>query len=330
MGLADSFHRLFTRPASAGNALPADRPLANPPETPTREQVQAAVEVLRRTHFREIQTLGFQFRPADFYCPLDELDFLEANPDLWKGEEPCAGIDWNIEQQVATARIVGRHVRDLADVPEHPRPNDGLHFHWQNDFWNGADALVQYGLVREWKPRRYVEIGCGWSSLLLARAIQANAARTEVVQIEPYPNQRIFERLPVEWTHHRTILQRAPLELFDRLEAGDVCFYDGSHCARTASDVNWFFFRVLPRLASGVYVHLHDIFLPESYPAQWIFERGQTWNEQYLLQAFLMNNDAWEIVIANRYLWLREGNLLDELYQGVQPSWGCSFWLRKR
>jgi hypothetical protein len=93
--------------------------------------------------------------------------------------------------------------------------------------------------------------------------------------------------------------------------------------------VNWFFFEVLPRLKAGVYIHLHDIFLPLAYPEQWIFERGQTWNEQYLLQAFLMHNRSYEIVIANRYLWCQRRALLDELFGQVQPSHGCSFWMRK-
>jgi predicted O-methyltransferase YrrM len=202
-------------------------------------------------------------------------------------------------------------------------------FYWRNDFWGNADALVQYGLCRSRRPRRVIEVGCGWSSLLLARALEKNKAPYEVVQIEPYPRRTLLEALPDHWELHETILQKAPLELFDRLEQGDVLFYDGSHCSKVASDVNWFFFRILPRLKPGVLIHLHDISLPYEYPVPWIFERGQTWNEQYVFQAFMMHNSAYKILIANKYLWHHCGQLLDGFYKGVQPSYGASVWMEK-
>jgi predicted O-methyltransferase YrrM len=298
-------------------------------DAPSDREIEAALAVLQRLPAREVQKRGWNFQRADYYSPLNDLAFLEANPDLWSGEEPTPEIDWNHAAQVATARRVADYVEELRDIPNDPVPGDPTRFCWNNNFWNAADALVQYGLARAGRPKRWVEIGCGWSSLLLARALEKNDTPTEVTQIEPYPNPALFAAVPPSWKQHRTILQRAPLELFDALEPGDVCFYDGSHCVRAASDVNWFFFRVLPRLRNGVLVHLHDIFLPESYPTEWVFERGQTWNEQWLLQAYLMSNPAVEILIANRWLFRREYALLRDLYQDVQPPWGCSFWFRK-
>lgn len=294
------------------------------------ERIRDAIALLREVPARDLQRLGVHFQPADFYSPLNLLDFLDENRDLWAGLDPCHGIDWNHEGQIENARRVARWVEELRDVPHDAPPGAGPVFCWNNHFWNNADALVQYGLARELRPRRWVEIGCGWSSLLLARALAANGSPADVDLVEPYPRREIFATLPSTWRHHEVGLQRAPLALFERLEAGDVCFYDGSHCVTTGSDVNWFFFQVLPRLAPGVWIHLHDVFLPEPYPEEWIFERAQSWNEQFLLQAFLMHNPDYEVAIANRYLWRREAKLLDELYRGVQPSWGCSFWLRKR
>src|SRR5258708_6328530 len=125
------------------------------------------------------------------------------------------------------------------------------------------------------------------------------------------------------------MLQQAPLDIFDSLKAGDFLFYDGSHCAKAASDVNWFFFRLLPRLQPGVIIHLHDIHFPEDYADDVIFTRGQTWNEQYVLQAFLMHNAAYRILLANRYLFHRRKGALEQMCQGVQPAVGCSFWMEK-
>jgi predicted O-methyltransferase YrrM len=287
----------------------------------------SALDRLRRVGFRKLQGLGYHLQPNDFYTPLNDCAFLDANRDLWTSLTPVTDIDWRREQQFAVAEEIGRFVDELRDVPERTdRPGT---YCWDNGFWNNADALVQYGLVRSRQPLRYLEIGCGWSSLLLARALGRNVRPCSVDLIEPYGNDEMLAALPREWTRHRTILQRADLALVERLGPGDVLFFDGSHCAKAASDVNWFFFRLLPRLRPGVLIHLHDIFLPDDYPEEWIFERGQTWNEQYLLQAFLMNNKTYRVLIANRYLYRAGRETLDRLYRGVQPSFGCSFWMEK-
>jgi hypothetical protein len=94
---------------------------------------------------------------------------------------------------------------------------------------------------------------------------------------------------------------------------------------RTASDVNWFVFEVMPRLAPGVHVHVHDILFPEDYVDRWIFEEGLSWNEQYLIQAFLMHNDAYEVAIANHLLYCERRAEIDELH----GEDGHSLWLRK-
>jgi SAM-dependent methyltransferase len=79
-----------------------------------------------------------------------------------------------------------------------------------------------------------------------------------------------------------------------------------------------------------VLIHIHDISLPQEYPPPWIFDRGQTWNEQYVLQAFLMHNQAYKILIANRYLFCHRQNELENLFQKIQPVYGSSFWMEKR
>ena len=297
-------------------------------ETHSASTVSAAIEVLKRTPFSEIQRAGYHFQANDFYSPLNDVAFLKDNLDLWKQRPSPSSIHWNTEGQLAIARKVGRYAEELRDVPKDQQPGK-LEYCWNNPMWNNADALVQYGLLRDLKPKQIVEIGCGWSSLLMQRALERNQVPCQVTQIEPYPNPALFKFFPKDWQLRRTPLQRVPFEVFESLQAGDICFYDGSHCAKVASDVNWFFFEVLPRLAPGVIIHIHDIFLPDDYPDLWIFERGQTWNEQYLLQAFLMNNTDYKILIANRFLYKTNAKALEEFYLGVQPSYGCSFWMQK-
>ncbi len=89
-------------------------------------------------------------------------------------------------------------------------------------------------------------------------------------------------------------VERCPSYVF-QLAAGDVLFVDSLHVLMTGGDVAFEYLEVLPRLAPGVLVHIHDIFLPYSYPSQWLLER-RFWTEQYVLQAFLTFNSAFEVL----------------------------------
>ena len=87
--------------------------------------------------------------------------------------------------------------------------------------------------------------------------------------------------------------------------SGDVLFLDGSHRAFTGSDATVFFCDVLPRIAAGVLVGIHDIFLPDDYPEPFI-ERH--YSEQYLLAALLIGRPEWmELVLAADYVSKRPG-----------------------
>lgn len=292
---ADPVYRAWVKRRS-GEAPPA--PATSTP-APPGDEVDRAIEVLRATPFQEIQRRGWHFQPDHFYWPLNDVTFLEENRGLWHGRGMPADIDWDLEAQRELEVKLRAYAHELDDVPEEPDPAGPARFAWHNNAFGGADALAYYGLVRELKPGRVIEVGCGWSSLLLQRAVPAH---TQVTQVEPYPDRRLLDALPADWERHESILQHAPLELFESLEAGDVLFYDGSHCVHTASDVNWLFFEVLPRLAPGVWVHVHDVFFPDDYHDEWALQEGLSWNEQYLLQAFLMHNEAYKVRLANHML----------------------------
>ena len=175
-------------------------------------------------------------------------------------------------------------------------------FVWENGAFDGGDAYAYYGLVRDLRPRRVIEVGSGWSSLVLARALTANSEPCEVTLVEPQPDWSVLGELPEGWQVLQHVVQDVDLALFEQLQSGDVLFYDGSHCVRTGSDVNWIFFEVLPRLPAGVWFHVHDIAWPSDYAVEWVFDEGLSWNEQYFLQAFLMNNSAYRVRLAMRML----------------------------
>lgn len=293
------------RPSASGGP-PSPGPLLD-------VEVERALALLAAMPFEELQRRGWHFQPNHFYWPLNDVDFLRASHELWHDRGLPRGIDWDLDAQLALAAELDGYRRELADVPREPRPGR-VEFVWENNAFGGADAVVYYGLVRQRRPRRVVEVGSGWSSMLLARALVANEAPCAVTLVEPEPNPELFAVLPAGWDVRRSILQQADLALFERLERGDLCVYDGTHCVRTGSDVNWFFFEVLPRLAPGVVVLIHDVLFPEDYYDRWIFDEGLSWNEQYLLQAFLMHNRGYRMLIANHALWTERRAEVDALH----------------
>ncbi|HEY2052571.1 MAG TPA: class I SAM-dependent methyltransferase [Solirubrobacterales bacterium] len=305
------------------------QPAAKAPGDPIAD----AIEVLRATPDAEIQRRGWHFQQRDFYSALNDFEFLEANPDLWHDRALPRGVDWDLDGEMRKIREIAPYAAELAEVPD-DLPEGPPRYHWRNHFWTGFDVLVHYCLMRDAKPRRVVEIGCGWSSLLLAQALGENeregTPQAVVDQVEPYPRTELLRALPSHWNLHESILQRAPLLPFEALEDGDVCFYDGSHVAKPGSDVVWFFAEVIPRLKPGVIVHFHDVFWPHEYPDSWIFERGQTWNEQYVLQAFLMYNSDFKPLICNQALMAGYPAELDDLFASIAPvAGGGSVWLRR-
>lgn len=215
-------------------------PSANPPDLRPGPSIDQAIEVLASASTREVQDRGYHFQPRDYYSALNDLPFLDENADLWHKRPLPPGVTWDLDAQLDEVRGLAPYLQELVEVPMDPPPGPPA-YHWDNAFWRGADALVHYGLLRKSKPRRVVEVGAGWSSLLMADALRRNeeegAKPTEVTQIEPYPRRELLSALPDHWMLHDVILQRADMALFDSLEDGDVCFYDGSHVA--APEATW-------------------------------------------------------------------------------------------
>jgi hypothetical protein len=149
-----------------------------------------------------------------------------------------------------------------------------------------------------------------------------------VTLIDPGPPWHVLGELPDTWRVEPSILQNVDLEIFSRLEAGDILFYDGSHCLRTASDVNWMFFEVLPRVPPGVWIHVHDVHWPRDYAEQWIFDEGLSWNEQYFVQAFLMHNSSYRPRLGSVMVYHQKGAELEGLFPTNIDN-ASSLWLEK-
>jgi predicted O-methyltransferase YrrM len=197
---------------------------------------------------------------------------------------------------------------------------------FDQDWFPRLDAAAAYALVRGERPRRIVEIGSGHSTRFLARAVADGSLATEITCIDPAPRATITA---LNVRHRPELFAAVDPALFAGLAAGDILFIDSSHVAMPGTDVDRLFLDVLPRLAGGVLVHVHDVLLPDAYPPEWAW-RG--YNEQLLVGALLQGN-AYEIVFASRYAATRMAQRFAGSVLAALPlpagAHETSLWLRK-
>ena len=273
--------------------------------------------ITARKLFPLFEKLGIHVTRAHFYQPIPVLS--ELRPNLWDQPSQAAGIDFRADAQLALVGELAAYAHEVDAIAE---SGDGFHFN--NGLFEGVDAYALYAMVRHVRPSLVIEVGAGWSSLLTDRALAKNGAGT-LRCIEPYPEPWLKGSFEVI----RSRAEDLGVAAFEELKANDILFIDSSHVVKIGSDVNFLILEVLPRLAPGVIVHVHDIFLPYEYPKRWVLEEHIFWNEQYLLQAFLTFNREFEVLLANHYLEQNHQHALQAAFPR-SPWWGGgSFWMRR-
>ncbi|TML91993.1 MAG: class I SAM-dependent methyltransferase [Actinobacteria bacterium] len=244
------------------------------------------------------------------------LDYpFTPHPRWGYGQPLLPGIDELIEagrtRYRDTLQALTAYAPELRAIPVTSDPA-ALEPHWDNPFLPPFDAVALYGLLRRNRPQRYVEVGSGHSTRFARRAIRDEGLATTLTSIDPQPRARVDElcdlviRRPVE-----ALEDRQP---FLELGPGDLLFIDGSHRTFTGSDVTVLLLEVVPGLAPGVLVHVHDVYLPRDYPAELV---GRWYSEQYLLAAWLLGARDVEIVLPVNFVCADK-----ELRRELQPLWG--------
>ena len=217
---------------------------------------------------------------------------------------------------------------DLLRIGSEPAPAP----RWAQGWFPRLDGAIAYMLVRRLAPRRIVEVGSGHSTRFLARAVRDGGLDTAITAIDPAPRATIAE-LPVTLLRHSVqecVARGIGSEVFGALSAGDFLMIDSSHVLMPGSDVDLLLGRVVPALPSGAILHLHDIFLPDDYPAAWDW-RG--YNEQLGVLPLLLD-DAWEVLFASHYVATRMAAALEGSVAARLPlapgAIESSLWLKKR
>ena len=269
------------------------------------------------------------FPAGHFYSPIASLSEVKRREGyIFHIPASLAGIDLNEEGQRRTVKALAAHFPAIV-LPETKR--DGMRFYYDNPNFGRGEGLIYSALLREVRPRQVVEIGSGFSTLLLLDTLdQLQETATTCTCIEPYPDllrSLLSERDRARLEIRECAAQDADLAWFEQLQSGDVLFDDSTPVSKVGSDVNYIFFEILPRLTFGVYVHFHDAYYPFEYPRKWIVG-GRNWNEAYLLRAFLQFNSAFTIECFNSYLGQFHRDLFQDSFPRFLQNPGSSLWLK--
>jgi hypothetical protein len=283
--------------------------------------------------FGVFERLGVHITPVHFYYPIPDTRHLPER--LWSQPSAMVGVDLRAADQLQLLSECEALRDEYEAIPrERAASDDG--FYLDNPFFGPVDAEMLYCIVRLRKPKRIIEIGGGYSTLLTLSAMARNAdvnrgSDCSLIVIEPFPTDTLRRQLDGRGQLMALPLQVVGFEPFTQLADNDIVFIDSSHVVSVGSDVCFEILELLPRLPRGVLVHFHDVFLPWQYPREWFTRLRRFWSEQYLLQAFLTSNSAYEVVWAGHWMHRSNPGALSRTFRSHKKNANGpgSFWIRR-
>lgn len=183
-----------------------------------------------------------------------------------------------------------------------------------NNWISIIDASILYGFIKYFKPLKIIEIGAGFSTKISLSALSNEGS---MITIDPDIGRITIESSRLTVLPKR--LEEVDLSIFSSLKENDIVFIDSSHVWKQGNDVDLEYYYILPHLDSGVIVHIHDIFLPDTY-SDLFASRGL--NEQFHVEKMLKSGE-WEILLSTYFL--------KKMRPDLFPNEGAgSLWIRKR
>jgi hypothetical protein len=271
------------------------------------------------------------YKPGHYYSAVpNPKDIQFRKEKIFNSIPNLKGIKINESEQIEFLQNNTKNLNKF--LYKESLTNQKFRYHFPNNMFGKGDALSLFLIIENFRPKRIIEIGSGFSSsvmLDLNEHLYNNKINLDF--IEPYP-ERLNSLIKVKdrktCNVHVNFVQDIPIDFFQSLRANDILFIDSSHVSKIGSDVNYLFFDVIPNLKKGVIIHIHDVMYPFEYPEEFI-DYGIYWNEAYFLRSFLSFNGAFEIILWNDFLFKEnheEIKTIDPLFSAIG---GGSIWIKK-
>jgi hypothetical protein len=258
--------------------------------------------------------------PSNFYSEIPNISDIEAS--FADGGDTSFDSIFKHDRLVEFLEELFPYSEEFAPPLDSAEPGE---FAWKKGPFSFSDAMAYYCIIRKLKPRTIVEIGSGQSTLIADAACKANGTG-RIISVEPYPAGFLGSIESVATLLARPVQELPPAFFNEHLVDGDILFIDSTHTVKHGSDCIHLYLKVLPHLTRSVFVHVHDIALPRTFPLQDLRDKQCYWTEQYLLMAYLIENRRTEVLYGSRYHFDRNHDRLAAFMRGRYGAGGGSLW----
>lgn len=285
----------------------------------------------RKLFFRPMEWMGFHVVGDHFYEPIPNTRSLEKIYEQWPEHWPAQqkfDLPAECQNHVSRLRLYGVEAREMLF-------DNGFK---KNAYFRMQDAVSLYSIMRELGIANVVEVGQGFSTIVMRCALAENAKstgeRSRFVSIDP------FDRLASQGNDEKkegveiikSDLQNVPLQqVIEALGPRSLLFIDSSHVFKPGSDVEYIFQRLLPEIPDGTLVHVHDIYTPYRTPIDRLVQDKLFFNEQDILENFLAFNASFSIKFPI-FKFFSDSRTVNEIYSELgfpEDLPGNSFYFRK-
>jgi hypothetical protein len=271
------------------------------------------------------------FPDGHFYSPVPSVaEVIKNKEKIWEPKRSTVGIDYNESSHINILKNIYPNYIEKYDYEDEGLSDEELTFFYnKNSQFSWLDSRTLFVFLHHIKPRKIIEIGSGYSTLLMSDVNKRFLnSSINITSVEPYPRSFLHNN-DLNINLKNNFVQDLDEDFFKSLGENDILFIDSSHISKIGSDVNHLYLNILPSLNSGVIVHIHDIFLPQEYKKEW-FDDGIFFNEQYLVQLMLSFSNRYEVIFSSNYAFINHPNLVADALSVNESNiyGGGSIWLK--
>lgn len=274
----------------------------------------------------KIQKYGINILPIDYYSNTPSIEEIKNSYEYTEDVPPYQN---NTIFNSHSLEIVLDELTAFSGEFNPPREGDEnmcTQFFWDNNMFSYCDAMAYYCLIRKVQPRTVIEIGGGFSTLAAKEALKENK-KGAIHCIDPHP--RPFLKSDDIITLNVQKAQDIKADFLNNiLHDDDILFLDSTHTVKTGSDSVHIFLRLLPNIKRDIYVHVHDVYLPYGLPINWLLELQRFWTEQYLLMAFLLDNQKAAVLYGSNFNAKMFPRKMEKFMEGKYKFGGNSLWFK--